>query len=137
MRIAGPFRVYGAGMDDAEKIVLQAEIESGIRCELNHGPGQERPQAVMHLCQPLGYRESDICDVVKATLTIPICAECAEALQGEEWTLLLCKCGASQWVYRAWAKRKHTEHIEWRKDCPECWGVAEGMGSRVNTGAIL
>jgi len=111
-------------MDDADKVILLSEIVSGCVCELNHGKGQKKPPAIMHLVQPWGYDESDTVAIAVRSITIPICAECAQALQGQAWALLICKsCGSSQWVFRAWSRKIYTEHITWTDACPNCAGA--------------
>ena len=112
-------------MDEASKLILLAEL-TDERCELNHGPGTDKEvfPATDFIVIPIGFidnkTETDTCT---REMVIPVCQECAEALLGEEWTLLYClECCASQWVCRQLAKKRYRHHILWMKGCPHCGG---------------
>lgn len=90
------------------------------KCNLNHGIGTERSQAVDYLCQYVGLNT-----VSRYLLTIPICAECAAALYDEEWLLFYClTCNSSQWLLKNEAKKLYPkwESIIFLTECPMCVG---------------
>jgi hypothetical protein len=61
-------------------------------------------------------------------MVIPVCRECVEALQGEEWTLLYCyECNENHWVFRKLARNQYRHHILWLKGCPDCTGEFGGL----------
>jgi len=116
-------------MDRFDHLHLLAELDSE-HCQLNHGPGVDTRQiaATDYLVLPVGYDESADCDVVTREMVIPVCFDCIQALQGEEWTLLYClDCGESQWVKRQIAKNRYRHHVLWMKGCPECGGKFGGL----------
>lgn len=94
-------------------------------CHLKHSrmdPAENHP-AVEFLCQHIGHLESEDSSVIDYTIQIPICEECAEALQGDEWVLLFClNCSKSQWVLRALAKKVYhkDQHVVFMEECPCC-----------------
>lgn len=109
-------------MNKAEQLVLLAELETA-HCALNHGKETkaEDYKAVDYIITSIGTRTEDHQEKSVRELVIPICRECAEALQGEEWTLLYCfECAASRWVFRALAKNRYRHHVLWLKGCPDC-----------------
>ena len=98
------------------------------QCYLNHGSGQERPQAVNYLCQDVGAGNN-----IQDTLRIPICAECAEALYDEVWLLFYClTCNSSQWLLKSKAKKYYPkwESIRFLSQCPIC--VNKGKKEELN-----
>jgi len=109
-------------MNAIERLQLLAELD-GEHCELNHGPdtrGEDFP-AVDYIVIPFGYKIDEAQEVAAREMVIPVCAECAEALTGEEWTLLYCfECNSSQWVSRKLAKNRYRHHILWLRGCPDC-----------------
>ncbi len=115
-------------IDDIDRVGLQAEL-SHATCELNHGPYDQQPhRAVDFLVVPVGEILGNDTAQNHAELVIPICADCAEALQGEEWTLLYClDCNESQWVLRAVSRLNYRHHIVWIKGCPECGSEFRGI----------
>ncbi len=109
-------------MDATEKLALLAQLETEC-CELNHGPDthHEKRAAVDYIIQPFGYTVNDIEEVAVREMIVPVCAECAEALQGNDWTLFYCfDCCGSQWLYRKFAKNQYRHNILWLRGCPEC-----------------
>ncbi|MBW2467146.1 MAG: hypothetical protein JRF02_07585 [Deltaproteobacteria bacterium] len=109
-------------MDRIERLRLLAEL-STEHCELNHGPGTkgEDYPAVDYIVVNIGYKEDEVKEVSVRKLVIPVCAECAEALVGDEWTLLYCfLCGNNRWVSRQLAKLEYRHHVLWLRGCPEC-----------------
>jgi len=109
-------------MDAIDHLGLLAQLENEY-CELNHGPGTngEKHAAVDYLVQPFGYSINDIEEVAVREMIVPVCAECADALQGNEWTLFYCfECNSSQWVNRKFAKNRYRHNILWLRGCPEC-----------------
>ena len=102
--------------DLTDKIHLMLES-----CDLNHGLGVEKPQAVDYITQTLGDG---------GQLRIPICAECADALmctEEERWVLLYClSCLSSQWIDKSVSRRLYHyekgERIKWMRECPKCDG---------------
>ena len=59
---------------------------------------------------------------------VPVCAECAQALLGDEWTLLYCfECASSRWVYRQLARNHYRHHILWLRGCPDCSNQFGGL----------
>ena len=92
-------------MDATEKLALLAQLETEC-CELNHGPDthHEKRAAVDYIIQPFGYTVNDIEEVAVREMIVPVCAECAEALQGNDWTLFYC-----------WVEMPGLRH--WRSQC--------------------
>lgn len=109
-------------MNEIDRLQLLADLGTSF-CELNHGP-DTRPEdfpATDYLVMPFGYAENEVSEVAVREVVVPICAECAQALLGEEWTLLFCfECCSSQWVYRRLAKNRYRHHILWMRGCPHC-----------------
>ena len=109
-------------MNKIDKLQLMAELVHE-NCVLNHGPDtrEEDFPAVDYLVIPIGYKEDNTVEVSAREMVIPICKECASALQGEEWTLLYCiECTSSRWVCRQFAKNRYRHHILWLRGCPDC-----------------
>ena len=109
-------------MDEIDRLQLLAQLSEEF-CELNHGPDTRREDfpATNYLAVPIGYKEDGIREVAVRELVVPVCLECAEALHGNEWTLLYClECSNSHWVYRSLAKNRYRHHILWLKGCPDC-----------------
>lgn len=116
-------------MDSIDTLHLLADLGSE-HCQLNHGPGinTEHIAAADYLVLPIGYKENSVQEVAVRELVIPVCLECAQALQGEEWTLLYClDCGASRWVSRQHAKHQYRHHVLWLKGCPDCSNQFGGL----------
>lgn len=116
-------------MDTFNRLHLLAELDSE-HCQLNHGPGVDtsRIAATDYLVQPVGYRERADCDIVTREMVVPVCFDCVQALQGEEWTLFYClDCGESRWVCRQKAKNRYRHHVLWLKGCPECSSEFGGL----------
>jgi hypothetical protein len=116
-------------MDTINTLHLLAELDHE-HCHLNHGPDVECQNipAVDYLVIPVGYKDNAVQDVAVRELVIPVCRECAESLQGTEWTLLYClECGESRWVCRQFAKNRYRHHVLWLKGCPECSGELGGL----------
>jgi len=77
-------------MHETDRLRLLADL-AHEHCELNHGPGT-RPEdfsASDYLVLPVGYPENDLCETTVREMVVPVCHECATALLGEEWTLLV------------------------------------------------
>ena len=116
-------------MNAIDRVALLAELEHA-HCELNHGPNTKAEDwpAVDYIILPVGYKENGVTEVTVRELVIPVCAECLEALQGDEWTLLYCfECGHSQWVYRKLARMAYRHHVLWLRGCPGCTGEFGGL----------
>lgn len=116
-------------MDEIDRIRLLADLDESF-CELNHGPGTRKEDfpAVDYIVLPVGYKENEIQDVTVRDLVVPVCYECAQALIGNEWTLLYCfDCGESRWVCRELAKNSYRHHILWLSGCPDCTNVFGGL----------
>ena len=109
-------------MDAINQLGLMAQLDNEF-CELNHGPKthQEKRPAVDYIIQPFGYNVNEIEEVAVREMIVPVCTDCAEALQGNEWTLFYCfECCSSQWVNRRYAKNRYRHNILWMRGCPEC-----------------
>ncbi len=109
-------------MDEIDRLQLLASLSEEF-CELNHGPNTRREDfpASNYIITPIGYSNNEIEEVTARELVVPVCFDCAEALYGEEWTLLYClECANSRWVCRAMAKNKYRHHLLWLKGCPDC-----------------
>jgi hypothetical protein len=109
-------------MDAVDKLGLLAHLEEEY-CELNHGPDTEHEKraAVDYLIQPFGYTVNDIEEIAVREMVVPVCPDCVDALQGNEWILLYCfECCGSQWVYKKFAKNRYRHNILWLRGCPEC-----------------
>ena len=116
-------------MKSHERLILLAELEHE-HCHLYHGPGVdcECIRAVNYIILPIGYKKDKTNEIAKRELVIPICGECADALLGDEWTLLYCfESAQSRWVYRAWAKNRYRHHILWLRGCPDCSNKFGGL----------
>ncbi|MEJ2031669.1 MAG: hypothetical protein P8Y63_01205 [Deltaproteobacteria bacterium] len=116
-------------MNAIDRVQLLAELENGF-CELNHGPGTspEDHPAIDYVVMPMGYQESRDVEVAVRDMVIPVCAECAIALVGDEWTLIYCfECCSSQWIYRPHAKLRYRHHLLWLRGCPECSNEFGGL----------
>ncbi len=116
-------------MNAIDRLGLLAELDHAC-CELNHGVGTkcEDYPAADFIVLPFGHPEDMVTAVASRELVIPVCAECLQALMGEEWTLLYCfECGASQWVYRPLAKNRYRHHIMWLRGCPDCTNKFGGL----------
>jgi len=120
-------------MEKVEGVIqdFQAMLElEGEKCCLKHGtddPAENHP-AVDFICQNIGREEVTddgiSVDVIEATLRIPVCKECIEALYGDDWVLLYCVgCNSSQWVCKRLSKRIYPPglHIKWMDVCPNCY----------------
>jgi len=109
-------------MNEFDRLQLLAQLSSEF-CELNHGPDTRRHDfpAANYLAVPIGYQQNDLQEVTARELVVPICLDCAEALVGNDWTLLYClECASSHWIYRPLAKHRYRHHILWLKGCPDC-----------------
>ena len=116
-----------------EKFVLLAELHDA-HCELNHGQKDDPVDhpAVNYITIPLGDRTSKETD---KELTIPVCVECLQALEGDEWTLLYClECTASAWVCQEYAKLRYENaktgqhyHMIALAGCPKCSKKLNGL----------
>lgn len=98
---------------DLAKISLDSEV-----CLLKHNDDETHP-AVNYLCQMFGDG-----DVVSDLIRIPICEECEEALQGNDWVLFYCLgCNSSQWVLKEKAKRTYQDNkpLYFFINCPICY----------------
>ncbi len=118
-----------SNMADAELIATAADIGES-NCSLNHGPGTKASDypAVNALVIPIGRRINEVESEEVRKLTVPVCAECAESLSDDAWTLILCvECSASQWIHRASAKMGYRHHLILLKGCPGCGGKFEGI----------
>lgn len=116
-------------MDNIEKVLLLSQLAED-RCSLNHGPGVSEGccPASDYLVVPMGFRENEISEVAVRELIIPVCFECAQALNGDEWTLIFCiDCSASRWVYRKLAKNSYRHHVLWLRGCPDCSNTFGGL----------
>lgn len=116
-------------MHDADAIRLLADLAEE-HCELDHGPKTDpkNNRATDYLVLPFGYQENAIKEVTVRELVVPVCFECVQALQGDEWTLLYCfECSHSRWVYRKWAKNSYRHHILWLRGCPDCSNKFGGL----------
>ncbi len=119
----------GKQMNECDKLVLLAELE-GEHCHLNHGSGINTLSipALDYIVLPIGKYQDEVVSIQKREMVIPICIECADALLGDEWTLLYCfECGANRWVYREWAKNAYRHHVLWLRGCPDCTGKFGGL----------
>ena len=115
-------------MDRIDTVRLLAELE-GEPCGLNHGPGTKAEDfpASDYIVIPFGDGKDPLVSP-EHELVIPVCLECAQALTGEEWTLLYCfECHASRWVCRALAKNAYRHHILWLRGCPDCSHAFGGL----------
>lgn len=106
--------------DTIDELHARIDIQNE-HCHLKHSdedPAEDHP-AIDYLCQGFGFGE-----IETESIRIPICAECVEALLGDEWILLYClHCNSSQWVKRSLAKYQYPFwlHIKWMDVCPICY----------------
>jgi len=115
-------------MDTIDTVRLLAELE-GEHCWLNHGPQtkQEDYPASDYIVIPFGDAKKEI-QTPDRDLVVPVCLECAQALIGDEWTLLYCfECNTSHWVNRSLAKNRYRHHILWLRGCPDCTNKFGGL----------
>ncbi|MDH4321627.1 MAG: hypothetical protein OEV73_09050 [Desulfobulbaceae bacterium] len=116
-------------MNAIDKLHLLAELGES-HCELNHGPGVDNKDcpAVDYIVLPFGYHDNEVVEVTARELVVPVCSECAEALSGDDWTLLYCfECNSSHWVYRPLAKNNYRHHLLLLRGCPECTNEFGGL----------
>lgn len=116
-------------MDAIDKLGLLAQLKEES-CSLNHGPytDHEEHQAVNYIIQPVGANVNDIEEVTAREMIVPVCIDCADALHGDEWTLLYCiECHESSWVYRNFAKNRYRHSVLWLRGCPECSAEFGGL----------
>ncbi|MHB8789710.1 MAG: hypothetical protein ACYDBT_07490 [Desulfobulbaceae bacterium] len=116
-------------MNELDKLVLLAELAEEC-CELNHGPETSHLKlpAVDYLVQPFGYSHSEIEEVSVRDMVVPVCIDCARALQGNDWTLLYCfECNSSQWISRRYARLRYRHSVLWLRGCPHCSGEFGGL----------
>ncbi|RJX16614.1 MAG: hypothetical protein C4563_11475 [Desulfobulbus sp.] len=116
-------------MHELDRLVLLANLAEE-HCELNHGPKTSHLKlpAVDYLVQPFGYSMSDIEEVSVREVVVPVCIDCAGALQGNDWTLLYCfECNSSQWISRRFARLRYRHNVLWLRGCPECSGEFGGL----------
>lgn len=109
-------------MNAIDKLGLLAQLEHEF-CELNHGPDTylEKRPAVDYIIQPFGYNVNEIEEASVREMIVPVCTDCSEALQGDDWTLFYCfECCSSQWVYKKFAKNRYRHNILWLRGCPAC-----------------
>ena len=109
-------------MHETDRLRLLAELTSEA-CALNHGPGTGKIQvrASDYLVLPMGLDEGDGSEICAREMVVPVCIDCAQALLGNEWTLLYCfECCGSQWINRQLAKNRYRHHVLWLRGCPEC-----------------
>ena len=122
-------------MNELDKISLMREIITGnIPCDLNHGKGYEGMfiQAIDYLTLPMGIIKSE---TISNHLVFAICKECIEALQSDEWVLLVCSaCGATRWVNRNFSKLQYINaesgngyDLLLLDGCPDCSGKFGGI----------
>lgn len=118
-------------MSDFNEYVLLAELATeDIKCELNHGPDTDDVfyQAVSYIILPLGRKENNDTYKQEDELSIPVCKECAEALNENEWTLVYCvSCLSNQWIARQYSKMNYRHHILWLQGCPKCTNEFGGL----------
>jgi len=116
-------------MNAVDKLALLAQLENEY-CELSHGPGTflDKHPAIDYIIQPFGYTVNEIEEVNVRDMVIPVCSDCSEALQGNDWTLFYCfECCSSQWVYRKFAKNRYRHKILWLRGCPACSSEFGGL----------
>ena len=113
-------------MTKIDPALIEAKLSlKGKTCQLKHSikdPATNHP-AVEYICQPMGYKESEVVDVSVYRFEIRICEECVEALYSDDWILLYCiSCRSSQWIFKRLARLTYLEgmHIKWMDECPEC-----------------
>ena len=109
-------------MHETDRLSLLAALVNES-CELNHGPDTEglKIPAFDYLVLPVGYSKGSTTDVCTREMVVPVCFDCAQALMGNEWTLIYCfECCSSQWVCRELAKNRYRHHILWLRGCPDC-----------------
>jgi hypothetical protein len=116
-------------MNAIDRLELLANLKNE-HCELNHGPNtdHEKRPAIDYIVQLIGHDAGGGIEVASREMVIPICADCSEALQGNEWTLLYClECCGNQWVNREYAKNRYRHSILWLRGCPKCTGKFGGL----------
>lgn len=116
-------------MDSIDKLTLLADLAE-THCVLNHGPDTDNTNypAVDYVTIPLG-KDGEVTD----QLVVPVCSDCLDGLQSDEWTLLYClECGASQWVFQPLAKLSYLKiatlsryHLIGIVGCPKCTNKLE------------
>jgi len=108
-------------IDAIDKLGLLANLSESY-CELSHGIDTEKKKAVDYLVVPMGYKESNGIETVTDFLTIPICQECKEAIESNEWILLYClNCNESQWIIKELARHQYSNNVNFMKYCPKCY----------------
>lgn len=114
-------------MNDTETLHLLVDLADS-NCELNHGDQVTRtPQAVDYLTLRMGYNADETSE---DKLVIPVCQDCINSLEDDEWTLIYCfECSSSQWVDQKLAKLDYTNRVTGKHHhmigvvgCPKCSG---------------
>ena len=115
-------------MDTIDTVRLLVELE-GEHCGLNHGPKDRAANypASDYIVIPFGDTRK-VEPAPDRELVVPVCQECAQALIGEEWSLLYCfECNSSRWVCRARARNAYRHHVLWLRGCPDCTNKFGGL----------
>lgn len=103
-------------MDPFERFIALANFIDSY-CDLHHT--QYKPPTINQIIQVLDTGDK---------LSINICEECLEALQGDEWVLLYCvNCLESRWVWKEASKMSYQHNILWLNGCPECTNEFGGL----------
>jgi predicted RNA-binding Zn-ribbon protein involved in translation (DUF1610 family) len=117
---------------ELDLLTAQANLDNET-CGLKHiksDPAENHP-AVDYLCNRMGYTDPDGNAVADAELRIPVCADCVDALLGNEWILFYCvHCGESQWMLKEKAKNGYPEDtkIIALRSCPICHKKSQYSG---------
>lgn len=95
-------------------------------CGLKHSKEDpaENHKAVNYLVQNIGNPQTG---EIFYQLRIPVCEECFNALDDNDWILMYCvNCNKSQWVYKPYAKYQYPSEnkIYWLDVCPFCAEIA-------------
>lgn len=100
-----------------QTISAMQELEH-LNCALYHHPQDPAGKAVNFIQQQFGLNGTPL-----EALRIPICKDCEDALNGNEWILFYCiRCNQSRWVSRKYSHHYYAPdiHIQWLDECPGC-----------------
>ncbi len=109
-------------------MAIDADVVASIfslqdeKCQLSHSGGKAEP-AVDYLCQTMGRLSSENSVKIEHELRIPICSDCVDALESDEWVLFYCiNCCSSSWHLKAISKHSFPqgEKLRWFDRCPNC-----------------
>ncbi|MFA5543587.1 MAG: hypothetical protein WDA47_07400 [Bacilli bacterium] len=96
------------------------KVHETYKCELWHDPKEEVPNADNFILQKVVTQDGCV------HISVAVCQECIDYLQGGEWLLLYCvNCGSSAWRIKELShySGEYENNIVWCPHCPHCGGI--------------